>query len=105
MTKRNYAESIAAEAERAAGRGDTKTVYMLTKKLSGKQTNPCPFTEDESGQLSTNQVDVQNRWSEYLSDVLNQSIPHEPLLVPDVPLFNLDIWFGPHPLSGSCYSP
>ena len=57
--KRTYAENIVAEAERAVSRGDFKTVYMLTKKLPGAQTNTCHFIEDKSGQLLTNQVDVQ----------------------------------------------
>ena len=62
-------------AERADSRDDSKTVYMLTKKFSGAQTNPCPFIEDKSGKLLANQVDVQNRWSEYSLDALNQPIP------------------------------
>ena len=90
--KRTYAENIATKAEREASRGDGETVYMLIEKLSGAQTNSYPFIGDKSGQLLTNQVHVQIRWSEYLSDVLSHPIPHELLLVPDVPLFNLDIY-------------
>ncbi|XP_065580159.1 craniofacial development protein 2-like [Artemia franciscana] len=47
--KRTYAENIATKAERALGWGDSKTIYMLTKKLSGAKTNPYPFVEDISG--------------------------------------------------------
>ena len=66
---------------------------MLTRKLFNALTNPCPFKE--VGQLLTNQVDVQNHLSEYFLDALNQLIPYEPLLVPDVPPFTLDIYSGP----------
>ena len=93
--RRTFAEDIAVEVERAASRVDSKTVYMLSKNLSSAQTNPCLFIEDKSGHLLTNQADIQNRWSEYFSDVLNQPIPHEPLLVPDVPPFTLNIYSGP----------
>ena len=36
IDKRNYLEGLAAEAEEAAGSGNMKKLYNITKKLSGK---------------------------------------------------------------------
>jgi hypothetical protein len=34
--KREYVDNPAKEAEKAAGKGNMKDLYMLTRKLSGK---------------------------------------------------------------------
>ena len=89
--KREFAKNMAAEAERAASWGDILTVYML----SNVQRNPFHCIEDKSGQLHTNQVDGQNFGVNISRMFCTSRCPISHSSVPDVPLFDLDIYSGP----------
>ena len=49
--KNNFVEELASQAEEAAGQGNLKDLYMLTRKLSGKfQQSNMPI-RDREGQI------------------------------------------------------
>ena len=51
MDKRNFIEGLAQEAEDAAGKGDMKEVYNITKKLSGKRSISHHQVHSKDGKL------------------------------------------------------
>ena len=50
--KRNFIETRAEEAEKAAKKGDLNTVYKITKELSGKASQ-VPPVKNKNGKLLT----------------------------------------------------
>ena len=69
--KRHYINTIAEEAEEAAGKGDLKTLYATTRLLSGRHTNPNRPVRDKEGKLLTSIEEQLQRWEEHFEDVLN----------------------------------
>ena len=69
--KRHYINTIAEEAEEAAGKGDLKTLYATTRLLSGRHTNPNRPVRDKEGKLLTSIDEQLQRWKEHFEDVLN----------------------------------
>ena len=49
--KRRYINTIAEQAEEAAGKGDLKTLYATTRLLSGRHTNSNRPVRDNSTRL------------------------------------------------------
>ena len=49
--KRVYVESEAEKAEEAGKRGDARTLYQITRKLSGRFQNTCKPVRNEGGLL------------------------------------------------------
>ena len=64
------------EAETAAGRGDSKTLYRIVKELSGKATQKLPINDANGKPLKT-QEEQANRWKEHFQAVLNCSEPND----------------------------
>ena len=80
--KRAHIDNLAQQAETAAGQGNLKDLYMITKKLAGKfQQTDKPVKDKEGNPLTTTQ-DQRRRWAEHFREVLNQPAPEEP---PDIP--------------------
>ncbi|CAG2187778.1 unnamed protein product [Mytilus edulis] len=51
--KRNFVEQLAKEAEAACSKGDTKTLYNITKQLSGKPpTSNTPIKDKDNNTLT-----------------------------------------------------
>ena len=80
--KRDYIDNLAKQAEEAAGQGNLKHLYMITKKLAGKfnQTDK-PVKDKEGNSLTTAEGQLQ-RWAEHFAELLNRPPPKEP---PDIP--------------------
>ena len=80
--KRAHIENLAQQAEKAAGQGNLKDLYMITKKLAGRfQQTDKPVKDKEGNKLTTTE-DQRRRWGEHFTEVLNRSAPEEP---PDIP--------------------
>ena len=85
--KRAYINTIAEEAEEAAGKGDLGTLYATTRLLSGRRSNPNRPVRNKEGKLLTTIEDQLARWKEHFQEVLNRPPPDErPQLEPGDPL-------------------
>ena len=73
--KKEYTNSLAAEAQSAAERGDTRTVYMITKTLTGGFTSKTTVVKDKDGKVLTKEQDKLDRWAEHFRETLNRSDP------------------------------
>ena len=93
--KRMYLETMAEQAEAAARRGDSRTVYAITKQLAGISKASSTQVESKDGILLAQTDDIVRRWKEHFSEVLNQMPPTTTLNIPEEPLFDLGICSGP----------
>lgn len=57
--KRKYVEQLAEEAESACGKDDIKTLYNITRQLSGKTSNPNTHVKDSNDITLTKLEDQQ----------------------------------------------
>ena len=85
MDKRNFIEGLAQEAEDAAGKGNMKEVYRITKKLSGKRSISHHQVHSKDGKLLTAENEQLNRWREYFEELLNRP---PPAITPNIPPAN-----------------
>ena len=60
------------EAEAAAGRQDTRTLYRITSKLKGGDRNPEPPVKDSEGKTINSEADKIKRWKEHFESILNR---------------------------------
>ena len=75
--KNNFVEELANQAEEAAGQGNLKDLYMLTRKLSGKfQQSNMPIRDREGQMLMTTEQQLK-QWVEHFTDLLNRPTPKE----------------------------
>lgn len=80
--KIDYTNNLAAEGETAARQGDLKTLYTISKKLSGRlQNNDRPVRNKEGKLLNTIDEELK-RWKDFLEQVLNCQDLEDP---PDLP--------------------
>jgi len=79
--RRVYVESEAEKAEEAGKRGDTRTLYEITRELSGRFRNTCKPVRNETGGLLRSAEEEMHRWRKHFQTVLN---PDEPLNLPEV---------------------
>ena len=79
--KRVYVESEAERAEEAEWKGDARTLYEITRKLSGRFQNTCKPVRNEAGVLLRSAEEEMHRWREHFQTVLNHV---EPLNPPEV---------------------
>ncbi|RUS88701.1 hypothetical protein EGW08_003516 [Elysia chlorotica] len=81
--KKNFIHELTEEAETAAGKGDMKRLYNITRTLSGKnRSTPCPV-KDKDGKAITCEAKQKERWAEHFKEILNRPPPPEPPEVPD----------------------
>ena len=66
-----YFRTFADEAEKAASKGDLKTLYATTKIFSGQHCNPKRPVRNK-GRLLTMVKDQLTKWIEHFQEVLNQ---------------------------------
>ncbi|WP_353803171.1 hypothetical protein, partial [Acinetobacter baumannii] len=76
--KREYIESLTAEAETAARAKDMERLYEITRALAGKSTRPSRPIKDKNGKVLTTETSQRTRWAEHFEEVLNRP----PLLTP-----------------------
>ena len=63
--RRVYVES---EAEKAEKRGDSRTLYEITRKLSGRFQNTCKPVRNEAGVLLRSAEEEMHRWREHFQN-------------------------------------
>jgi len=76
-------DKLAAEAQEAAGRGDTRTVYKMTKTLTGGFTSKTTVVKDKDGNVLMKAEDQLNRWAEHFKEILNRPNPEEEAIIAD----------------------
>ena len=76
--KREFAESLAQHAEEAASKGDSKTVYDITRRLSGKRRNTDRPIRNCNGAMLTILDDQLKKWRNHFKTVLNRPPPVDP---------------------------
>ena len=81
--KREYTDSLAREAQSAAERGDTRTVYKITKTLTGGFTSKSTVVKDKEGKVLMKEDDQLNRWAEHFKETLNRPDPEEEETIED----------------------
>ena len=80
--KRDYIENLASQAEEAAGQGNLKDPYLVTKKLSCKFQHTDKPVKDKDGNPQTTTKEQLKRWAEHFRELLNRPTPETP---PDIP--------------------
>ena len=79
--KRDYIDDLARQAETAAGQGDMRDLYLVTKKLTGKfQQTDKPVMDKNGNPLSTTNEQLK-LWAEHFRELLNRPTPNSP---PDI---------------------
>ena len=79
--RRNFVDDLARQAEEAAGKGDLKEVYSITRTLAGVRKTTDRPVRAESGEVLTDQEDQRKRWAEHFRKLLNRPPPIE---MPDI---------------------
>ena len=80
--KRDYIDDLARQAETAAGQGNMKDLYLVTKKLTGKFQQTDKPVMDKNGNPLTTTNEQLKRWAEHFRELLNHPTPDSPLDVP-----------------------
>ena len=78
--KNDYVDSLASQAEEAAGQGNIKELYMLRKKMAGKYHKRISQSKIRTKMLTTTGEQIK-RWAEHFQEILNRPAPEE---TPDI---------------------
>ena len=76
--KKKYVEQLVEEAERACNKGDIKSLYNITRQLSGGTSNTNTLVKDKNGKALTKPEEQLTRWQEHFQEVLNRPPPTNP---------------------------
>ncbi|CAG2192915.1 unnamed protein product [Mytilus edulis] len=87
--KRNFVEQLAKEAEAACSKGDTKTLYNITKQLSCKPPTSNTPIKDKDYNTLTKLEDQLERLKEHFEQVLNRPPPTDPPELQNGPILNI----------------
>ena len=80
--KRDYIDDLARQAETAAGQGNLRDLYLVTKKLTGKfQQTDKPVMGKNGNPLTTTNEQLK-RWTEHFRELLNRPTPDSPQDIP-----------------------
>ena len=82
--KRDYVENMATEAQVAADKGDSRTVYKIIRTLTGGIANKSSTIKDKNGRILTTEKEQLKRWAEYFEETLNRPDPEETANFTDV---------------------
>ena len=63
--------------------GDTRTVYRITKSLTGGFTNKTTAVRDRNGKVLMKTEDQLHRWAEHFKETLNRPDPEEEATIED----------------------
>ncbi|XP_068739101.1 uncharacterized protein [Montipora capricornis] len=77
--KRRFVEDLCKEAQDAAARRDTRTVYKIAKVLTGSFTNRSSVVKNKQGNVLSKEEELMTRWAEHFQEVLNRDEPAETL--------------------------
>ena len=75
--KRAYMDHLGEETQAAADSGDTRTVYKITKTLTGSFGNKSTVVKDKEGKTLNKEEDLLKRWAEHFQEILNRDDPEE----------------------------
>nr|KAG5708708.1 hypothetical protein BaRGS_034925 [Batillaria attramentaria] len=67
--KRDYIDDLANQAEEAAGQGNLKDLYQVTKKLAGKFQQTDKPVKDKNGHPLTTTEEQLKRWAEHFREL------------------------------------
>ena len=88
--KRHFIYQMTEEAEKAAGQGNMKRLYEITRTLSGKSSNPNKPVKDKDGKIITSDVGQRDRWVQHFQEILNRPPPSStPDIPPEMQLLNI----------------
>ena len=91
--KRHWIESKGAEAQEAANRNDTKSMYRTVRELTKSSISNIPIKSKDGRTLVTEEQ--SNRWMEHFEGVLNQPDPTNLIdFEQDTPITLLDVTMG-----------
>ena len=76
--KRNYLKDKATEAQEAATVGDSRTLYKITRELTGTWKTQNTVVRDKEGKVVSKEEDQLARWAEHFQGVLNRPDPVMP---------------------------
>ena len=71
-------ESLAERTEEAGRRGDVRTVYEITRRLSGRFQSMCKPVRNEAGMLLRTAEEETHRWREHFERVLHHDEQPKP---------------------------
>ena len=77
--KSKWLEQKEAEAQEAANKNDTRTLYKIVKELTGGGRNSAVPVKGKDGNVITTSEEQHQRWIEHFKDVLNQPDPESPM--------------------------
>ena len=80
--KRDYIDDLARQAETAAGLGNLRDLYLVTRKLTGKFQQTDKPVMDKNGNPLTTTNEQLKRWAEHFRELLNRPTPDS---LPDIP--------------------
>ena len=69
--KKNFYENLAKDAQIAADKGEIKTLYEISRQISGKKRSPQHPVKGKDGKIITSDDGVKARWKEHFNEVLN----------------------------------
>ena len=74
---KKYVEQLAEEAE-ACNKGDIKSLYNVTRQLSGRTSNTNTLVRGKMEKALTKPEEQLTRWQEHFEEVLNRPPPTNP---------------------------
>ena len=74
--KKAWLEQKGTEAQDAADRNDSKTLYRIVRELTGAHSYSSAPIKDKSGNLLLTKEEQDARWIEHFKETLNQPSPH-----------------------------
>ena len=75
--KRNWIEGKIGEAQEAANRNDTRTLYRIIRDLTGSKSGGNAPVKDKNGKILVSEEEQNRRWMEHFKETLNQVEPTE----------------------------
>ena len=73
--KRHWIESKSAEAQEAANRNHTNSMYRIVRELTNPRSISSIPINSKDGRTLTTEEEQSNRWMEHFEGVLNQPDP------------------------------
>nr|CAH8838906.1 unnamed protein product [Trichobilharzia regenti] len=73
--KRRFYDNLATEAEKASDKRDLRTLYQITKSLSGKRSTQAKPIKDSQGNPITKEEKQIKQWVDHFKGLLNRPSP------------------------------
>ena len=93
--KNEWLENKGREAQEAANRNDSKTIYRIVRDLSGSKSSANAPIKDKNGRTLLTTEEQDARWVEHFKETLNQPTPRELYDFEGFPgVDELNVWDG-----------